>query len=198
MHVLFAGMTMSGKSTLAKMMVQKYKTKNPPTRTIVLDPIQDPDWRADFQTDENDIFLEAMYASRSCALFVDESGSAIGRYGGSMAVVATQSRHLGHKAHFLTQRPSQLDKTIRDQCSVLFLFRVSRSDAKTLYEEFGNEEILESPNFPQGQCLKIERFKTPVILNVFGQPISLKKSEKEIPENESKLQAPENEEEIEE
>ncbi len=156
---------MSGKTTLAKLLIPIYQRNN--IKTVVLDPLQDPTWNADFQTDDNDTFLQTMYQSRSCALFVDESGSAIGRYSGSMAVVATQSRHLGHKAHFITQRPSQLDKTIRDQCSTLFLFCVSKKDAITLADEFGYDEILRACKFRQGECLKITRFQKPIFMNVF-------------------------------
>ena len=149
------------------MILQAYKRKG--VRSIVLDPLYDPAWYADFQTDDREEFLNAMYHSRSCALFVDESGSSVGRYSGPMAVTATQSRHLGHRAHFITQRPSQLDKTIRDQCGTLFLFCVSKKDAETLADEFGYDEIMRSCKFRQGECVRIERFKPPVFMNIFNE-----------------------------
>lgn len=166
MHVLCVGMTGSGKTTLGKQLLKAYKSKG--INSIVLDPLCDPDWQADFQTDNSDDFLDAMYKSRQCALFVDESGAAIGRYAGPMAVVATQSRHFGHKAHFFTQRGAQLDRTVRDQCSILFVFRVGKMDAKILSEEFGYSELMQANELRPGECFKVTRFSAPVKINVFA------------------------------
>lgn len=147
------------------MLLSTYRTKQ--TRSLVLDPLHDPEWMADYQTADQEEFLSAMYASRSCALFIDESGAAIGRYAGPMAVVATQSRHFGHRAHFLTQRAAQLDRTVRDQCSTLYLFRVGRKDAEMLADEFGYDEIKNACDLQPGECLKISRFSPPVKIDVF-------------------------------
>lgn len=110
-----------------------------------------------------------MRQSRSCALFVDESGAAIGRYAGEMMQVATQSRHFGHKAHFITQRASQLDRTVRDQCSELYVFRVGEYDAKMLSEEYGFKILKDAVKLPQGCCFKVTRFSEPEFLDIFGQ-----------------------------
>jgi DNA helicase HerA-like ATPase len=170
-HVLILGMTESGKTTLAKKILKSYRDKN--ISALVLDPLCDPDWSQDgteknfFQTDDQEDFLRKMYASRSCALFIDESGASIGRYAGPMAVVATQSRHFGHKAHFITQRAVQLDRTIRDQCSTLFVFRVGKKDADTLAEEFGYDELKTCNELAQGECFKVSRFSAPEKFSVF-------------------------------
>lgn len=170
MHVLAVGMTGSGKTTLGKKLVKAYQSKG--IKCAVLDPLCDPEWGADFQTDNQDEFIHTMYTSESCALFVDESGAAIGRYAGGMAVLATQSRHFGHKAHFFTQRGAQLDRTVRDQCSVLFIFRTGRGDAKTLAEEFGYDELERANTFRPGQAYKVTRFSPPELIDVFGNPLS--------------------------
>lgn len=140
-------------------MIAEYKKKG--IKTAVLDPLCDPDFQADFQTDNPDEFLDVMYSSRQCALFVDESGDAIGRYAGPMAKLATQSRHFGHKAHFLTQRSVLLDRTIRDQCSTLFIFRVGKRDADTLAEEFGYDELRQVNDLGRGEFYKVTRFSPP-------------------------------------
>lgn len=161
-------MTGSGKTTLGKQLIKAYKNKG--IKTLVLDPLNDPDWNADFQTDNNDEFLSKVFhpESRSCALFIDESGTAIGRYSGTMQRIATQSRHLGHKAHFFTQRGTQLDRTIRDQCSTLFLFTSSSVDGKTYAEEFGWEELKNTRELKRGEAFKVERFSPPQKINVFS------------------------------
>ena len=51
-HNLILGMTMSGKTTLAKRLAAHY-TQNG-INVVVLDPMYDPEWEADFTTaDEN-------------------------------------------------------------------------------------------------------------------------------------------------
>lgn len=150
-------------------MLLKYRENG--TRSLVLDPLCDPDWKIepgkDFQTDDAEEFLRVVRASRSFAIFVDESGASIGRYAGPMATLATQARHFGHKSHFLTQRAAQLDRTVRDQCSGLFLFRVGKEDAKTMAEEFGYEELKNANNLAQGECYRVTRFSAPVKMKIF-------------------------------
>lgn len=133
----------------------------------MLDPLNDPEWEADYQTDDNEEFLNVMYQNRSCALFIDESGQSIGRYAQEMAACATQSRHFGHKAYFISQRAVQLDRTVRDQCTTLFVFRVGHNDAKVLAEEFGYEELKEAHKLKKGECFVVTRFDPPKKLNVF-------------------------------
>lgn len=119
-----------------------------------------------------------MFASRQCALFVDESGTAIGRYAKDMGVLATQSRHFGHKSHFITQRASMLDPTIRDQCDTLFVFRVGKRDSDTLAEEFGYSIIKDAHNLEKGHCFKLSRFSAPQKIDVFNRKIVYEKNEK--------------------
>lgn len=165
MHVLIVGMTASGKTTLAKKILQTYKAKG--IKTAVLDPLNDPTWDADFQTDDPEEFLDVVYRSQSCALFIDESGTAIGRYAGPMQVLATQSRHFGHRAYFITQRASQLDRTVRDQCETLFLFRVGKMDGDTMAEEFGYPELKQANILGKGECFRLGRFNRPEKISVF-------------------------------
>lgn len=167
MHVLIAGMTGSGKTTLAKLLVQRYKIKGTPS--IVLDPMRDPTWNADFQTHDDEEFLRVMYNSQSCALFVDESGKAIGRYAKHMAVVTTESRHFGHKAHLISQRAAQIDKNVRDQCSELYIFKVGFDDAKALSTEFSCAELRNADKLQRGEFYKLDRFNPPQKFNLFGK-----------------------------
>lgn len=167
-HSLIVGMTESGKSTLARRMVAGYKTEG--LHTLILDPLDDPAWYnagASYLTTDGDKFLEIVFKSRKCAIFVDESGEAIGRYGGAMKKLATRSRHYGHNAHFISQRAVDIDKTIRDQCTYLFCFRVSRGDAETLANEYGYEELLECSRLNQGEFIKCGRFLKPKKIRLF-------------------------------
>lgn len=155
-------MTESGKSTLAKLMIQRYK--NQQRLCAVLDPLHYNDWYADYQTSDPEAFLEVVWASENLALFVDEAGDAIGKYSDVMNQLATRGRHWGHNCCFMVQRMQQISTTVRDQCRYAFIFRVSVDDAKILANEFGVPELKQANTLEQGEYFQVQRFPVP------GQP----------------------------
>ncbi len=151
MHVLILGITETGKTTLAFKIAAMQKQKGRPI--LVLDPDKRREWNADFITADPEEFLEVCKVNQSCALFIDESGQTIGRYAGSMQWVATNSRKWGHKAHFISQRATQIDVLMRTQCSNLFLFKQSVNDSKILAQEFVCPQLMEACNLKKGEYL---------------------------------------------
>lgn len=141
-HALILGMTESGKTSLAKQLAANYRAKG--FSILVLDPMNDPEWPADYKTTDPDEFLTVFWNSRRCMVFIDESGDAIGRYNKAMERTATKGRHWGHSCHYITQRGAQLSQTVRDQCSHLFLFASSLKDRKLHAEEW-NAPVLTQP-----------------------------------------------------
>ena len=99
-HVLIAGITESGKTTLARELVAHYRRAE--IASLVLDPLGDPRWNAEYQTTDEAAFLVTAKNSWQCALFIDESGEMVGRYKDSMFWLATQARHRAHRSHFIT------------------------------------------------------------------------------------------------
>lgn len=150
-------MTESGKTTLAKRLIAEDKTTRG-VASIVLDPMNDPGWTADFKTTNDADFLKMVWSSQSCNIVVDEAGDAIGRYDRIMEQLATKSRHWGHNAYFLCQRGAQLSATIRAQCRHLFLFTSSKDDCKVLANEFNKPELLQANTLPQGHFYHATRF----------------------------------------
>ena len=163
-HVLILGMTTSGKTTLAKRLAIAYKKQR--INVLVLDPLNDPGWSASYISRNKSEFLAEVKARRKCAVFVDESGLMIGRYADEMQWLATTARHWGHRCHFISQRAMQLDKTVRDQCEKVFLFRVSFNDAKLLSEEFADNDILQAAKLERFEYLVFSRFASPVRLKL--------------------------------
>lgn len=155
-HVLILGMTLSGKTSLAKQLVPIYRKSG--LKSIVLDPLCDPSWGADFQTSDPDEFLRVLWNSKHLAAFVDEGGDTVGRYDKAMERTATRGRHWGHRMHYLSQRGSQLSRTVRDQCSTLFLFCTAQKDAKLHAEEWNREELASAHTLRQGEYFKVGRF----------------------------------------
>ncbi len=155
-HVLILGMTMSGKTTLGRGLAAEYGHRG--IGRLVLDPIGDPRWPADRLTTDPEEFLAWCQQARGCAVFIDEAGEVVGRYQDEQHWLATRSRHYGHRAHFLAQRAQQIAPLVRDQCTTLFLFRVSLSDAKLLADEWGREELRQAHTLGQGEYFAVTKF----------------------------------------
>lgn len=159
-------MTESGKTTIAKAICRNLAASQIPT--LVLDPMHD-EWAASFQTDDPDEFLRAFWQYRSCHVFIDESGDSIGRFNKLMDQTATKGRHWGHSCYYITQRGAQISRTIRDQCSHLFLFATARPDAKVHAIEWNQPELENVANFPAGEYYHARRFGALERANVFQQ-----------------------------
>jgi len=154
-HSLILGMTESGKTTLAKKLAAKYKAAG--IHVIVLDPICDPEWGADFQTDDPDNLLDVFWTSKNCAVFIDEAGESAGQYDKAMIKTATKGRHWGHNVHYLSQRGSMINTTIRAQCSQLFLFLSGKNDGKIHSEEWAQDELKNCTQLARGEFYHVSR-----------------------------------------
>lgn len=159
-HCGIVGQTLSGKSTLAMKLAEDYRKRG--IDVLTLDPIGDPAWHnvSTYCTHNAAEFLEVVKQSRRCALMVDESGETVGRYNQEMFFLATRARHLGHRSHFITQRPQQINKTVRDQWSTMFLFAPSIDDCKVFANEWGKPELKNAvDDLQQFEFYKVQRFK---------------------------------------
>ena len=155
-HSLILGMTESGKSTLAKKLAQQLKVNG--TAVLVLDPLNDPAWQADYQTDDPDEFLNVYWQSRGCVAFIDEAGDVVGQYDKIMQKTATRGRHWGHSNFYLSQRGTMISRTVRDQCSYLFLFATALDDCKTHAAEWNSPELKTANSLKQGEYFYTGRF----------------------------------------
>lgn len=133
----------------------------------MLDPMGDPEWPTEHVYDDPEVFLHTVFSSQRCAIFVDESGDTIGRYGGEMNKLATKGRHWGHKCHFISQRAQQIDPSTRTQCSELFLFKSSLTDADILSKEYGEPALKDATKLQRGECLHTDGFKVCEKFSIF-------------------------------
>lgn len=167
-HMLIVGMTESGKTTLATQLSSEYRAKG--IKVIVLDPLLDPRWQADFLTSDRAEFLAIVQhpETRSCAIFIDESGEMIGQYSDEMFWLATRARHYGHNSHFISQRAKQISPTVRNQCSYLALFCCSFDDSKELANEFNRPYLKEAHSLAKGEYFLVPRWGESTKNNVFS------------------------------
>ena len=149
-------MTLSGKTTLAKQLAAQYRAAG--LQVGVLDPLGDPEWQCDFRTDNADEFLRMFWASQRCAWFIDEAGESVGQFDTVMMRTATRGRHLGHRVHYISQRGTQIARTVRDQCSHLFLFTTSLDDSKVHANEWNKPELRNAHTLSQGHYFYCSRF----------------------------------------
>lgn len=155
MHILIAGMTESGKSTLGVALCRDFRRRR--LLTAVLDPMHDDRFQADFKTDDLEKFSWFAWHNTGAFLFIDEAGS-FGKFDAMLTKLLTRGRHMGHSIILMTQRPTQLDPLIRDQCRTAYLFALS-SDAMAIFaREYNQPDLLRTGRLAPGQFFKVSRF----------------------------------------
>jgi len=138
-RVAFVGMSMQGKSFLAKSLCKGLTNQG--HKTLVFDPLLYK-WNCTWQAKSLNQLLVAskMKQHKNSHIFIDECGDidCIGR--GNQAkpfhYFATRSRHDGHSVYFVMQRGEQIEKTMRDQIDHLYLFQVDFEDAEIWAKRF--------------------------------------------------------------
>ena len=163
-HTLIAGMTESGKTTLAKRFAARSKKAG--RKVLVLDPMLD-DWQCDYQTSNPADFLNVFWREKSCDAYIDESGDTIGHYESEMIRTATRGRHWGHNVYYITQRPTMISPSVRTQCRILCLFVVGRKDAEILSQEYNEDQLKNAYKLDPGVCYVVRRHAKTKIINVF-------------------------------
>lgn len=159
-HVLILGQTQSGKTSLATAMADQYRGKV--NGVVVYDPIGSSTWTkssAHVFSDPND-FMSHCRNSRRCVIFIDEYGLAAAKAkdrGVDLLPLATTIRHWGHRTHFIAQRYTMIPPTVRDQCSYLYAFRLSKKDSEFMAAEFVDDDLLEISDLERGQYIAKER-----------------------------------------
>lgn len=112
-------------------------------------------------TGDVDQFIEVAFANERCLLIIDEAGEAIGRAmsddGAKRVKLATRSRHRGHSAYFIAQRPSMINRTIRMQCEIAYIFKQVPAEARILAGEF-DPECLQAVNLARYECLFVGHY----------------------------------------
>lgn len=155
-HAAIIGMQGSGKTTLGLSMALEYRRAG--WSTLVLDPHENPLWKADWMTPDLEKFLRKAKASQRCALFVEETGDEgngekpLGRRPG-FAWLVTQAHHYGHVTHYLSQYHAQVPPVVRTNVQRLYMFAVGLNTAKDFAEQ------LAQPGLPAlVQNLKAKEF----------------------------------------
>lgn len=161
-HGLILGMTESGKTTLAKHLKAGFSRAG--VKSIALNPDNLSQFGADYETGNINEFLTAFKNSRSCAVFIDEAGTFCGQYADSRMIrTGTEGRHYGHSCFYIAQRGNMINKTVREQCRFIYIFRTGRGDAKLWAEEFANSDLLKAAELPAYHFLVADKLNNDVL-----------------------------------
>lgn len=160
MHTLIVGQSGSGKTHLAK---QFAKAELKAGRGVLLfDPLGNP-FPCTWRTADPDKFLDMVKASKDCLVVIDEAPTICTNLGTHKKFewLATQSRHntavtdqrtkhlFGHRCIFIAQSVTRMAIVYRQNCTRLFCFKVMKSSAAILAEEFGDESLERAVSLPK-------------------------------------------------
>lgn len=157
MHHLILGMMRHGKTTGALELARSFKRKGIPVAVYTVagmtgQPKDGERWRpcCDFITTKRSEFLAAMKAPGiwGWQVFIDEANQTVGKYDPDMEAIATDASSHALTMHFIAQRGQTFNRTVREQCSSLTMFRLGPKDCKELSEDWGQ------PDLERGYTLK--------------------------------------------
>jgi len=144
-HHMVTGKTGTGKTFLLKEMAKDWIERKRPV--LVYDPGFSR-WPCSEQYANIDRFYRRVKETRDCACFIDEAGTALGRFAGDKNFFASQGRHLQHRFYFIAQRYNMVDINTRTQCQTVITFRIGQRDANLLSEETACNGFKDAPNLP--------------------------------------------------
>lgn len=81
---------------------------------------------------------------------VDESTMSLDKFDATQAWLAKTSRHAGHASIFIGHSFTDISRSIREQCTQIFVLGCSRIDAKQLADIYDSNEIL--------KCTRLDTF----------------------------------------
>lgn len=148
MHSLYVGVTLSGKTTLARAVSRELRRKQ--QTVIVFDPMRTEtaggDWgEGAYIFDQEENFLTMMQDERTARthVFVDEADMVFNHGRMENFWMLTRGRHYGFEMNLISQRPKLLHPTVRDQCTRLYMFRLPVNDRVELGRDKGHDHFAE-------------------------------------------------------
>lgn len=146
MHTLYTGVTLSGKTTLARMEARGLHAKG--QRGIVYDPMgtdtKGGGWGFPEVHHDREAFLRRLESDDlqgPVHVFVDEAHKIFRHDMEENFWLLTDGRHHGYFMHLITQRPNKVHPDVRSQCGICFMFRLAQQDAREIGADYGFSDL---------------------------------------------------------
>lgn len=157
MHHLFIGVTLSGKTTLARMFSRELLAAG--KQVAVYDPLGTEtaggDWgEGALIFHDTEKFLDFVHSDGAVNyhIFVDEAHHIFGHKHQDNFWMLTQGRHYGMYFYVITQRPTKVHPDARTNCARCYMFRMAQDDAKEIGADYGHSN-LHKENLDRGDFL---------------------------------------------
>jgi len=160
-HVLYCGVTQTGKTTLARHHARILDAADYDVH--VYDPVGTEtlggDWpeRAKVLTTPEQFHKHLEHlegtADRPVFMFVDESADLFGHAETHAHWIPRSCRHSHIYLRLIVQRPKMLHPSVRTQCAYAFMLRLSQDDGKQLAGDFGHSADTASIPLDKGDAI---------------------------------------------
>lgn len=146
MHTLICGVTLSGKTTLARELARAAADAG--QNVIVFDPVGTATagggWPASaIVFDDSAAFFE--YVERpdviGAHVFIDEAADFFSVGDRSNFWLLTRGRHFYLHVYLIAQRPKMIAPNARTQCGRCYMFRLAVEDADEIGRDFGHSQL---------------------------------------------------------
>jgi hypothetical protein len=143
MHSLYTGVTLSGKTTLARAHARYFAQLG--HSVLVYDPVHTAtvggDWGTENVVSDFDDLIDLMATEGPHHVYIDEAGEIFGLSDKDRYPLLTRGRHHGLFINLIATRPKMLAPTVRTQCAVAHVFRLAPGDLNEIGEDFGHGQL---------------------------------------------------------
>lgn len=160
-HVLYCGVTMTGKTTLARHHARILSKAH--YDVIVYDPVgtatagggwpENATLIGDPETLQKFIDKARGTEKHPLFLFVDESADVFSHSQTENHWIPRRIRHVHIYLRLIAQRPKMLHPDVRTQCSYAYVLRLAQDDKKMVYSDFGHSGDVETKPLDKGDCV---------------------------------------------
>ena len=156
MSDLYTGVSLSGKTTLARYHARELSKKHPNVPVIIHDPVSNTitaggGWpeKAEIYDDTGQYMeriIELVHNNQVAFSFVDEAADILSHSHPENYWLATRGRHYGIHFGFITQRPKLISPSVRSNCTRVFVFRLAKKDLVEVLADAGHDiDIIDKP-----------------------------------------------------
>jgi energy-coupling factor transporter ATP-binding protein EcfA2 len=160
-HVLYCGVTQSGKTTLARHHARILSRAG--YDIAIYDPVNTAThgggWPDGAQImDSPELFHKYVDRAngepeRPIFLFVDECADIFGHSETHAHWIPRQIRHRNIYLRMIVQRPKMLHPNVRTQCAYAYILRLARDDLKIICADYGHGSEIAPETIDRGDCM---------------------------------------------